>query len=323
MGKVFSSDSKPKSDIKFEYIINSHIELYDKYKRKFQSLESKHQHGSKFISNILSSLIKNSLEELNSLIQNIPEIGSEKAMMPFSPSFIPPPPTHLQSQHSQHSPIEREDTQRERIQREMEERDAIEKGRIEIKLEECHKKLKDIITTYKICFSNVKSETEPITHKHFCDAKSNFTKLNIFKGGKVVESSLFVHTISDMLYSIYLNIEKLESDIKKTFEKYEELSKSNIFKRIFHKVIHFDFKNLGTRSINYERFSNEILSNFKSDVKRVIDIILECLQWMTTNLQLKTLRLPDDFNNKNIENMKRSSNIIINTINLKLSRILE
>ena len=321
MGKVFSSDSKPKSDIKFEYIINSHIELYDKYKRKFQSLESKHQHGSKFISNNLSSLINNSLEELNALIQNIPQIGSEKAMMPFSPSFIPPPPAHLQSPQSPQSPIEREDTQQERIQREKEERDAIEKGKVERKLEECHEKLKDVITTYQICFSNVKSETIAITDKHFSDAKSNFTKLNIFKGGKVVEPSLFVHTISDMLYSIYLNIEKLESDIKKSFEKYEELSKSNIFKRIFHKVLHFDFKNLGTRSINYEKFANEIVYNFKSDVKRVIDKILECLEWMT-NLQLKTLRLPDDYNNKNIDNMKRSSDRIINTINSKLSIIL-
>ena len=321
MGKVFSSESTPKSDIKYEYIIKDHINKYDEYRRKFQSLESDHQNGSKFISNNLSSLIKNSLEELNSLIQNIPEIGSEKAMMPFSPSFIPPPPPHLQSPHSPHSPIEREDTQQERIQREMEERDVIEKGKVERKLEECHEKVKDIITTYQICFSNVKSETTPITDKHFSDAKSNFTKLNIFKGGKVVEPSLFVHTISDMLYSIYLNIEKLETDIKKTFDTYEELSKSNIFKRIFHKVIHFDFKNLGTRSINYEKFANEIVYNFKSDVKRVIDKILECLEWII-NLQLKTLRLPDEYNNKNIDNMKRSSDRIINTINLKLTTIL-
>ena len=320
MGKVFSSDSKPKSDIKYEYIIKTHIDEYDKYKRKFQSLESEHQHGSKFISNNLSSLIKNSLEELNSLIQNIPEISSEKAMMPF----IPQPPPHLQSSqspHLPHSPIEREDTQQERIQREKEERDAIEKGKVERKLEECHEKLKDVITTYQICFSNVKSETKPITDEHFSDAKSNFTKLNIFKGGKVVEPSLFVHTISDMLYSIYLNIEKLEADIKKSFNTYEELSKSNILKRLFHKIIHFDFKNLGTRSINYEKFANEIVYNFKSDVKRVIDKILECLEWMT-NLQLKTLILPDDYNNKNIDNMKRSSDRIINTINSKLSIIL-
>ena len=202
MGKVFSSDSKPKSDIKYEYIINSHIELYDKYKRRFQSLESQHQHGSKFISNILSSLINNSLEELNSLIQNIPQIGSENAVMPFSPSFIPPPvpPTPPRENIIESDPIQQERIQREKINRENEERENIEKEHIERKLEECHQKLKDIITTYQICFSNVKSETSPITDKQFADTKSNFTKLNIFKGGKVIDPSKFKYTISDMLY---------------------------------------------------------------------------------------------------------------------------
>ena len=115
--------------------------------------------------------------------------------------------------------------------------------------------------------------------------------------------------------------ERIKSAIRRRATK-EELSQSNVFKRFFYKVRHLDFKNLKEREINYEKFANEILTNFQIEVNLVITNIKKCLKWLE-NLETITLNIKDNFTNKSIQAIKKSADRSINTINSKLITILE